>query len=426
MAITLSRRGLLNAPVAVFRVDAGPGLGMTHFMRCRALAIELLRRSWIVHFVGHGLPEEMLFYRGKNLAINYIPFPSYRESEQDVRAFIRLLRESFFRNLACIIVDSYRFNRDDYVRLQFYDDRVPVAVINDVAEHDTPAQVVINPNPLFSPEPYERQRIPSILCGEAYTLIRPEITALRDRKYNPDGPLLINMGGVNQATLTVLQSLPDLCERKVIVFVDQDSLSEEIQAWENECPQMRRIETSVSRLPELLFESAITISGGGEILWEIYCLGIPNICIVWAENSNNSTLIIKDQATGFLIDVLSNINVELQSDMLESGLNKIVETLGPPGQTRFVHEIGFRTAEIINKHETSIAIDGLESIDKRTLRKALSRLTSACGFPQEMMERQRELIDGLGAQRIAEVLEQQKWQEVSLFASDYSRYPDSF
>lgn len=423
MGISIARRGLLNAKIAIFRVDAGPGIGMGHFMRCRSLAIEMLKHSWVVHFVGSGLPEEMLNYQGMSSMINYIPFESHRESSQDMRALLDLLRVRFSGNVDFLIIDSYRYNRDDYALLHLHGGRVPVAVINDLAEHDTPAQVVLNPNPSFSPEPYLRQKIPCILCGEKFTLIRPEILTLRNREYDPNGPFLISLGGgdVVEPLLSLLSVMPELPERQIIVSVSENCPLTELENWAGQKPGLRQLNTSAEKFPELLAGASVAITGGGGTLWEVYCLGIPNISIVWVDNQRNTSLIIKDQATSFLVDLISNINVELQSDMLENGMKKLVETLGPPGKTRVIHEKGFRAADVISREQTSLAVDNLESLEPKILRKALSRLTSGCDFPMEMIKRQRQLIDGQGARRVLEALEQQKWQEVPLFSSDYRR-----
>lgn len=423
MGITLNRRGLRDARVAVFRVDAGPAIGMGHFMRCRTLALEMLRRGWVVNFVGSGLPEELLHYQAVSSTINYVRFEPSLESMQDTKRFVTLLNERFSAKLDFVIFDSYRFNRDDYAFMQLFGNIAPIALINDLAEHDTPAQIVINPNPLFSPEPYERQKIPCILCGEKYTLIRPEILSRRDRTYNPNGPIIVSLGGgdVVEPMLKVLQALPEIPDRDIIVSVSGSCPLDEIMAWQQADPARRIINTSTEKFPKLLAAASLAITGGGGTLWEVYCLGIPSICVVWVDNQKNAGSIIKDQATGFLVDLISNINVELQSGMLENGLQKIVKTFGPPGKTRLLHEKNFRTEEVIGNCNTSVGIDGINAVDEKFMRKAISRLSSGCGFPSEMVQRQRELIDGLGAQRIVEALETERLQPVPLFNSDYRR-----
>ncbi len=95
--------------------------------------------------------------------------------------------------------------------------------------------------------------------------------------------------------------------------------------------------------------------------------------------------------------------------------------MGPPGKTRFVHEKGFRTAQVIDQANTSLGVEDAGKIDARFLRKAISRLSSGCGFPQEMVQRQRQLIDGQGARRVVDALERQTWQVVPLFSADYRR-----
>lgn len=423
MGLTLARRGLLNPPAAIFRVDAGPGIGLGHFMRCRTLALEMLRRGWVVNFVGNGFPEEMLKYRRASSIINCFPFKTQPESSQDMKGFIELLRQRFSGRIDFIIVDSYRFRREDYAMLQLFANRIPVAVINDLAEHDTPAQVVINPNPLFSPEPYQRQKIPCILCGERYTLVRPEIKALRDHDYDPKGPILVSLGGgdVVAPMLKVLAALPESLAGKILVSVSENCPLDELQKWQNENRERRQLNTCSEKFPELLASASVAITGGGGTLWEVYCLGRPSISIVWVDNQKNAGHIIKEQATSFLVDLIGNINKGLQSEILENGLQTIVETFGEPGQTRKTYEDGFRTAEVISQKETSLALEGAEEIDRRFFFKAISRLTSDCGFPFEMIKKQRQLIDGSGPERVVEALEQQKWQQVPLLSSDYRR-----
>jgi spore coat polysaccharide biosynthesis predicted glycosyltransferase SpsG len=421
--LKLNKRGLLPSLVAVFRVDAGPGIGMGHFMRCRTIALEMIKRGWFVYFVGWGLPEELMSYSSVNSPISWIEFKPSHETNEDMKRFLEILRTRFSFNVNFVIFDSYRFKRDDYAFLQLFGQRIPVAIIDDMAQQDTPAQVVINPNPLFSPEPYQRQKIPRILCGEQYTLIRPEVVALRDRAYDSAGPVLITLGGgdVVEPLMKVLDAMPEHLGRKIVVSVSQNCPMNEIQNWISNDPENRYVNTDSEKFPELLASASVAITGGGGTLWEVYCLGIPGLSIVWVDNQKHTSTIIKDQATSFLVDLISHINIEMQSEMLETGLQKIVETLGPPGSTRIVHEKGFRTSDVISREKTSLVVDNVEAIDKKFIRKAISRLTSDFGFPQGMMRKQRQLIDGMGAQRVVTALEEQKWEQVPLFGADYRR-----
>jgi spore coat polysaccharide biosynthesis predicted glycosyltransferase SpsG len=383
--------------------------------------MEMLKRNWVVYFVGSGLPEELL--ESESSVIQYIEFVPELDSMKDTKNFITLLTSRFRSRVNFIIFDSYRFKRNDYAVLQLFANQIPVAVINDLAEQDTPAQVVINPNPMFSPEPYQRQKIPCILCGEQYALVRPEIVARRERKYDQNGPLLISLGGgdVVEPLMKVLASLPAHFEKKVLVSVSGNCPVDELFAWAEQQPQKRRVNVSSKKFPALLGTASLAITGGGGTLWEVYCLGIPSLCIVWVDNQKNASTIIKDQATSMLVDLVSNINIEAQSETLHNSLQKIVKVMGPPGKTRFVHEKGFRTAQVIDQANTSLGVDDAAKIDARFLRKAISRLSSGCGFPQEMVQRQRQLIDGQGAKRVVDALEKQSWEVVPLFSADYRR-----
>lgn len=423
MGIALNRRGLLSARTALFRVDAGPGIGMGHFMRCRTLAMEMISHGWDVFFIGSGLPAELM---KNNLitrrGINLIPIPLYNDTAEDVNELIEIIRSKFSDSVRCLIVDTYRYSREDFAALHtrnYY--QVPVIVIDDIASRDTPAQAVINPNPLFDPQPYSRQKIPHILCGSEYTLIRPEIAAMRHRKYCSEGPLVITLGGgdVEKYLIKILSAIPDDFPRRICVSVSENCPREKIENWISLDPFNRFLNTDTSKFPELLADASLAITGGGTTLWEVYCLGIPSLSLVWVDNQKQTSVIIKEQATSFLMDIVSNINLELKSDWLDSGLKTLVENFGLPCQTRILQEENFRASEVITREKTSVMADNSEMIDVGFIKKTLSRLTADSDFINEMISRQRSLIDGDGVKRCYELIEKIGWTRVELFASDW-------
>jgi spore coat polysaccharide biosynthesis predicted glycosyltransferase SpsG len=427
MAIALNRRALAATKTALFRVDAGPGIGMGHFMRCRTLALELVSRNWVVFFAGHGLPEDMLNSSGTIVrynAINLVRFEDFSDSEADVKQLQKLVDEKFADSLDCLIIDTYRYTRDDFVYLQrFNRHHTPVVIIDDMANRDTPAQAVINPNPLFNPEPYERQKIPHILCGENYTLIRPEIVRLRNRPFSNAGPLMITLGGGNVVPhlQRILAALPSDLPNQVCVSVSGNCPLEWLEQWISQKPQQRFLNTDSNRFPELLASSGLAITGGGTTLWEVYCLGIPSLGMVWIDNQKHTTEIIKEQATIFLVDIVANINVELKSDWLDTGLKTMVKHLGHPLQNRGLQQQEFTAAEVIAREKTSVGADNIEVASADFIRQSLARLILQDRFTEEMMARQRNLIDGQGARRCAEALDSIRWQDVALFPADYRR-----
>lgn len=419
MAIALNRKGLASTRTALFRVDAGPGIGMGHFMRCRSLALEMLAHDWAIFFMGHGLPKEMLFCSSQRVSagLNLIETPPYKNTEDDARDLLGKLVGT-----DCLIIDTYKYSREDFAFLQCHNSgRVPIVVIDDIASRDTPAQMVINPNPLFSPEPYQRQKIPEILCGADYTMIRPEVAALRGRQYCKEGPVVITLGGgdVVAPMMKILRALPANISTRICISVAENCPLQEIAAWVNECPDKRFINNDTSRFPQLLASASVAITGGGGTLWEVYCLGIPSLSLVWVANQKQTGIIIKEQATSFLIDLVENINVELQSNWLDSGLQSLISHFGRPCRTRIVQEESFLTNEVINREKTSLLADNNDMVDSGFVTQALAKLMDDDEFKVKMINRQRQLIDGNGVRRCVEVLNSLSWKEVPLLAADW-------
>jgi len=426
MSIGLNRRGLAPTKTAVFRVDAGPGIGMGHFMRCRTLALELIRRKWVVFFVGSGLPKTIIDNgnRRVNRIINLIEFGPFTTAAEDSRALLELLTEKFDLLIDCLVIDTYFYNREDYAFFQrFGRQRLPVLVIDDLASRDTPAQAVLNPNPLFPREPYERQKIPCIMCGEEYTLIRPEVVELRDRRYSEDGVITITLGGgdVVEPLIMVLSAVPDGLANRICVSVSTNCPLDAINDWISRDPTRRFLNTDSDRFPELLASSAFAITGGGTTLWEAYCLGVPNLCLVWVDNQRQTSVVIKQQATSFLIDFAEQINQGLQSELFGRGIGLLKNGVEPESERRRRELQNQSATDVIRRDNTSFLVDNEGGAGCDFISGILKEFRNMPEQWQEMMRRQRALIDGGGAVRCADRLENLVWQQVELLTSDWRK-----
>lgn len=426
MPIGLNRRGLAPSKTAVFRVDAGPGIGMGHFMRCRTLALELVKRKWVVFFVGSGMAKELSGNdkRRVNQIINLIEFGPFKTAAEDSRALLDMLTREFELRIDCLVIDTYFYNREDYAFLQrFGRQRLPIMVIDDLASRDTPAQAVLNPNPLFSSEPYERQKIPSIMCGEEYTLIRPEVVALRDRPYSDEGLIMITLGGgdVVEPMMRVLSAVPDGLANRICVSVSANCPLDAINDWISRDSTRRFLNTDSDRFPELLASSAFAITGGGTTLWETYCLGVPNLCLVWVDNQRQTSVVIRQQATSFLVDFAEQINQGLQSELFGRGIGLLKSGVEPDSEVRRRELQNQSASDVIRRENTSFLVDNQAGAGNEFVSGILKEFRNMPEQWQEMMRRQRALIDGGGAARCADLLDKLTWQQVDLLPSDWRK-----
>jgi hypothetical protein len=76
---------------------------------------------------------------------------------------------------------------------------------------------------------------------------------------------------------------------------------------------------------------------------------------------------------------------------------------------------------VVKAKNTSLAVEDIEERKFKFIRRSLLRLSSDCDFPRLMVQKQRELIDGRGAERIVDALEKTGWTPVPLFDADYRR-----
>jgi UDP-2,4-diacetamido-2,4,6-trideoxy-beta-L-altropyranose hydrolase len=134
-----------------------------------------------------------------------------------------------------------------------------------------------------------------LLCGPKYSLLRPQFSewreySLRRRNNSHLEHVLINLGGVDKDNVTtnIIRSLrhcslSDNCKVTIVMgatapWIEIVRTQAEALSWETQ------VKSGVNNMAELMANSDLAIGAAGSTIWERFCLGLPTILIVIAEN----------------------------------------------------------------------------------------------------------------------------------------------
>lgn len=308
-----------SLPRILFCAAASNDIGLGHIMRCRTLSDELLLSGWITGFAGCGLPDNLLQPSVPNL-FSFFEIANPADMPISTAKVVDDFRPDI------LLVDHYGFREADFLRLKR--PGMLSGAIDDDASRSLPVDFVINPNPGFTPEPYEKQGIPTVLCGEKYTIIRREITmAVPPYAQRPE-KVLVSVGGGNvQDLIMQIVSVPALKNRATAVSVGPACPIDRIESWVADAPDLRTITKDPRKFPELMTECTLAVTGGGTTLWEVYHLGIPAIAIVWVENQKGTTGLCAKYKTGPVIDARRQLDLNLLNRHIEKLLSDKLESM---------------------------------------------------------------------------------------------------
>lgn len=189
-----------------------------------------------------------------------------------------------------VIVDSYLALPDLYQKVSAAV-KTPV-YIDDNKRLEYPSGVVLNGNIYANDLDYPASRCIRYLLGADYTPLRREFCSLRRRIIKRDvKSILVTTGGDDVKNLTpkILKLLariyPGLI-KKVIVSKAFRNLTE-IRKAKDKMTELI-VSPSPGYLKELMFFVDVAISGGGQTLYELACLGTPAIGICIDKDQENN------------------------------------------------------------------------------------------------------------------------------------------
>ena len=284
------------------RVDASSQIGTGHFMRCLTLADEFKKQGAQIRFISRNLPRylsDMLTEKG----MEYLPLSIDDAKEsldellhanwlgtsqaRDAQATVEVLANQLWD---WIIVDHYALDKrwESSVR----ESCKKLMVIDDLADRQHDCDVLLDQNYYSDMQTRYINKAPKhcqLLLGPRYALLREEFRVLREKIKVRTGDvkkILVFFGGVDADNYTSLamQALVELNSKQqvdVVIGVQHPNREQIQQACINH-GFICHLQTT--RMAELMAEADLAIGAGGSASWERCCLGLPALLIALSGN----------------------------------------------------------------------------------------------------------------------------------------------
>lgn len=302
--------------MVVIRADANSKIGMGHVMRCLSVADALVKRREEVLFVtADDTPVPLLTKKGIPYRVLHT---DYADMEAELPGLLCILQEltqraelpeevlsrmSSQRKDIAILVDSYYVTEKYLAALK---KRITTIYMDDIYAFSYPVDMLINYNIYGEEMGYEKDAAfadTKLLLGTKYVPLREEFSAgagyVQSRKelslgaanVTPaeEGGILITTGGsdsFNLAGQLLMEAMKYDALKEKEYHVVSGSLNPhigELQALAKKHENIH-IHCNVTNMAELMAESEVALSAGGSTLYELCAMGVPVIAFSFAEN----------------------------------------------------------------------------------------------------------------------------------------------
>jgi len=234
--------------------EGGGKIGFGHITRCIALCEAFEEKDINPELLVNGDSSILDLLRLKN-------FQRFDWVKNEERLF-KILTNSDF-----IIIDSYLAEKSLYNKIsEMTDGRI--LVIDDYNRIDYPKGIVVNPSIYGDKLNYSRKSDTIYLLGKDYIILRKEFWNVPEKKINKKVKnVLITFGGNNNYDLA----------NKIVNFLEKkfDFRFYLVNAKNNK---------TAKEMLNLMLESDVCISGGGQTTYELARVGVPTIGVCFAEN----------------------------------------------------------------------------------------------------------------------------------------------
>lgn len=318
-----------------FRAEGGPGIGMGHIIRSLTLAQEFKASgNEVIFIVNHPDGRETIAAAGiKTVTMGDEPEP------EAIASIVAVQR------LDCLIVDSYRVDRDYFLELK---NKIRLlCYIDDLNRFVYPVDILINGN--FGAENMSYQRYEPdevLLLGTRYNLIRKEFQNLTPAQLKPPiNRILITMGAADPVNFSA-RLIRGLRQDKTldsilldVVVGSSNPFDHELQELSKTYPNIH-LHHRVQRMSELMLQADLAISAGGSTLYELCVCGVPTLAVIIAANQEFLVTALTQAGYiksfswhhqvdfGQLGELIRNFDVSERRNMVAKG-RRLVDGYGP-------------------------------------------------------------------------------------------------
>lgn len=328
------------------RADAGAAIGIGHVARCLTLAEHLVAQRASVTFACREVPgHQMARIAAEGHEVLALP----AELEDEIGGLSGLLPDGAVFDW--IIVDHYGLDVRWESAARQWGRRI--MAIDDLADRPHDCDLLLDQNFTASAALYQSLVPPAcrVLAGPRYALLRPAFRQGRAAEAEEGRRVLVSFGGFDQAgmNLKTLQALLAVEGVRVECIAGQSSPDlPALQALVGQRPGWVLL-PFVDDLPQRMVQATLFVGAGGGTTWERAALGVPSLCVSVADNQ-------------------------------------------------------VANAEALARAGMHLYLGAAERVSVATLHQAISLLLDNVPLRKHFAARSRDLVDGLGARRVAVAL----------------------
>lgn len=334
------------------RADANREIGMGHFMRCLSVAEALIALKEEVCFI---IADESVVtvLQAKHLAYRIL-HTGYMEMDEELKVLIPLLQQE---KPACVLIDSYYVTASYLIEVRKY---TKTAYMDDMFAFPYPVDILINYNIYGEQVPYHKEKSlahTKLLIGPSFVPLRREFYDAAYKVNSDITNVMITTGGSDKYNLAT-QILLDALAQKRLSEVCYHVVSGAFNSHYAQLLEIQKqyanvhIHSNVTNMAQLMQSCDVAISAGGSTMYELSAIGVPILCFSFVDNQE-----------------------------------KIVTTFLKKGFTAYGGDY-LKEKSDLPHHVT----------------EHLLMLKDNCKIRELYSKKERDLVDGLGADRIARAL----------------------
>lgn len=278
--------------VIAFLTNGGQGIGMGHIIRCCALGQELKKSGCKVFFFS-ALKEGINSLKKQGFDVECLktvePF-----NAKEVTGFI------IEKKVDILVVDSYSVSQDYFNQMKKVVKRL--VYIDDINAFDYNVDILINYSISAKKHDYKNlNREIRILLGPQYALLRKQFQNIPFRKMNESvSRIMITSGAADKfdtIPLIIKAILEDdeLKDKEINVIIGNSFNNTEIIKDFSSQNKNIILHQNISDLSDIMLSSDIAISAGGSTLYELCACGIPSLSYIIAGNQEKSAQALSEQ-----------------------------------------------------------------------------------------------------------------------------------